>query len=214
MSAPRPLLLIACGALAREVAWAIEKGGWPNMELVCLPADLHNRPREIPGAMQNKIRMARKSGKYDRIIALYGDCGTGGALDKVLAAEGVARISGAHCYEFYAGSETFLALNDEEAGSFYLTDYLVRFFDRLVIKGLGLDRYPHLRDEYFKNYKRVVHLAQGDDAKLREKARKAARQLGLEYVYRPTGLKGLADFLGSIAGDPSSRDDRDGLCNR
>ena len=196
---PGAILLIGCGALAKEVSLAISRGGWPNMELVCLPADLHNRPAEIPDAMRDKIREARVSGKYSTIVALYGDCGTGGALDKVLEAEGVERISGAHCYEFYSGSQAFFAMNDEEPGSFYLTDYLVRFFDRLVVRGLGLDHYPHLRDVYFRNYRRVVHLAQGDDPDLEEKARAAAQRLGLDYVRKFTGLGGVALFLKQLA---------------
>ncbi len=211
MSAPRPVLLIGCGALAREISWAITKGGWPNMELVCLPVDLHNRPQDIPGAMKARIRAAKETGKYSKILAVYGDCGTGGALDAVLAEEGAERIAGAHCYEFYTGSRAFAALNDEEAGSFYLTDYLVRFFDRLVIRGLGLDHYPHLKDEYFRNYKRVVYLAQSDDAALRKKARQAASRLGLDYVYRRTGLDGLESYLAAAAGAPPPEDEKDDL---
>ncbi len=207
MSAPRPVLLIGCGALAREISWAITRGGWPNMELVCLPADLHNRPQDIPGAMKARIRAAKETGKYSKILAIYGDCGTGGALDAVLAAEGAGRIAGAHCYEFYTGSRAFTALNDEEAGSFYLTDYLVRFFDRLVIEGLGLERYPHLKDEYFRNYKRVVYLAQSDDAALRKKARQAASRLGLDYVYRHTGFGGLESYLAAAGTPPEEEKD-------
>ena len=195
MTGPAPVLLIGCGALAREIAWAIDANGWRHMELTCLPADLHNRPQAIPGAMRAKIQAARKTGKYAEIIAIYGDCGTGGLLDKVLAEEGVERIAGAHCYEFYAGTAQFEMLAEEELGSLYLTDYLVRFFDRLIIKGLGLDRFPHLRDDYFGHYRRVVYLSQKDDPDLLARARAAAARLDLDFVHRPTGIGGIETFL-------------------
>jgi len=195
MTGPAPVLLIGCGALAREIAWAIDANGWRHMELTCLPADLHNRPRAIPGAMRAKIQAARKTGKYAEIIAIYGDCGTGGLLDKVLAEEDVERIAGAHCYEFYAGTAQFEMLAEEELGSLYLTDYLVRFFDRLIIKGLGLDRFPHLRDDYFGHYRRVVYLSQKDDPDLLARARAAAARLDLDFVHRPTGIGGIETFL-------------------
>lgn len=198
MIGPAPVLLIGCGALAREIKWAIDKNNWRHMELTCLPADLHNRPQHIPDAIRTKIRSAKATGKYSDIFAVYGDCGTGGLLDKVLDEEGVARIGGTHCYEFYAGSAVFEAMAEEELGSLYLTDYLVRFFDRLIIKGLGLDRFPHLRDDYFGHYKRVVYLSQKADDGLIEQARAAARRLDLEFVHRPTGIGGIEMFLRSF----------------
>ena len=143
--------------------------------------------------MRAKIRANREA--YDEILCLYGDCGTGGELDRVLEEEGVSRIEGAHCYEFYAGEETFSALAEEEPGTFYLTDFLVRHFDALVIRGLGLDRFPELRDDYFGNYRRVVHLAQFDDPDLETKAKAAAERLGLAYERRFTGLDGIRAFL-------------------
>ncbi len=185
----RKVLAIACGALAREVlALRLD---W--IDLACLPASLHNRPERIPEAMRAKIRANRAS--YDEILCLYGDCGTGGALDRVLAEEGVRRIAGAHCYAFYAGEQVFAALAEEEPGTFYLTDFLARHFDTLVFKGLGLDRFPELRDDYFRAYRRVVHLAQVDDPETTAKARAAAARLGLAYERRFTGLGGLARFL-------------------
>jgi hypothetical protein len=185
----RKILVITCGALAREVlALRLE-----HIDVVCLPAQLHNHPRRIPEAMRTKIRANR--GDYDEILCLYGDCGTGGELDRVLEEEGVRRIDGAHCYAFYAGEETFSALAEEEPGTFYLTDFLVRHFDALVIKGLGLDRFPQLRDDYFGNYRRVVHLAQFDDLEVAAKARAAADRLGLAYERRFTGLDGIRAFL-------------------
>lgn len=185
--------MIACGALAREFLALKAANRWTHLDVTCLPAVLHNRPREIPAAVRRKIKAAR--GRYDDILCLYGDCGTGGALDKVLAEEKVERIAGAHCYAFYAGLENFDALMEEEIGSLFLTDYLVRHFDRLIWKGLGLDRYPELRDVYFRNYARVVYLAQMRDAALAAKARAAAQRLGLAFVERFTGLDGLKPFL-------------------
>jgi hypothetical protein len=123
-------LLIACGALAREMLALIEANGWTHLTLECLPAKLHNRPERIPDAVRGKIR--EKRAEYDSIVVAYADCGTGGLLDRVLEEEGVARIGGPHCYSFYAGADVFNALHDEEPGSFYLTDYLARHFDTLI----------------------------------------------------------------------------------
>jgi hypothetical protein len=185
----RRVLVIACGALAREVlALRLE-----HIDLACLPAPLHNHPKRIPEAMRAKIRANR--GAYDEILCLYGDCGTGGELDRVLAEEGVSRIGGAHCYAFYAGEEAFSRLAEEEPGTFFLTDFLARHFDALVIRGLGLDRFPELRDDYFGNYCRLVHLAQFDDPDMETKAKAAAERLGLAYERRFTGLVGIGAFL-------------------
>jgi Protein of unknown function (DUF1638) len=167
------------------------------MDVACLPAQLHNHPKRIPEAMRAKIRANREA--YDEILCLYGDCGTGGELDRVLAEEGVSRIEGAHCYAFYAGGEVFSALAEEEPGTFYLTDFLVRHFDALVIRGLGLDQFPDLRDDYFGNYRRVVHLAQFDDPDLEAKATAAAERLSLAYERRFTGLDGIRTFLDGAA---------------
>jgi hypothetical protein len=133
---------------------------------------------------------------------LYGDCGTGGELDRVLAEEGVARIAGAHCYEFFAGAADFGAMMEAEPGTFFLTDFLVRHFDRLVIEGLGLDRFPQLRDDYFGHYRRVVYLAQFDNAALTARAQDAAERLGLDFERRLTGIGGLESFLAQ-AGQPA-----------
>jgi hypothetical protein len=172
------------------------------MELTCLPADLHNRPAKIPEAVRGKIQAAR--GHYDHIVVLYGDCGTGGKLDAVLREEGVERIQGAHCYEFYAGATDFAALAEREPGTFFLTDYLVRHFDRLIIKGLGLDRYPQLLGDYFGNYRLLVYLAQVDDPALDLAAKAAALRLGLAHERRFTGLHGLARFLDSASPEDQS----------
>lgn len=186
-------LLIACGALARETLAVIAANGFDRIEVACLPALLHNRPERIPDAVRAKIRAHKAD--YARILVLYGDCGTGGALDAVLAEEGATRIAGPHCYAFYAGRAVFDALADAEPGSFYLTDFLARQFDTLIVQGLGLDRHPQLLPLYFGNYRRLVYLAQTEDAGLQAMAQAAATRLGLAYEYRFTGLERLAAFL-------------------
>jgi Protein of unknown function (DUF1638) len=199
----RKVLVIACGALAREVL-ALKLDA---IDLACLPASLHNRPERIPEAMRAKIRANRAA--YDEILCLYGDCGTGGELDCVLAEEGVERIEGPHCYAFYAGEDAFAALAEEEPGTFYLTDFLVRHFDALVVKGLGLDRFPQLRDDYFGAYRRVVHLAQVDDPETTAKAKAAAERLGLAFERRFTGLGGLSAFLGRAAEEKAETENKE-----
>jgi len=190
-------LVIACGALARELLAVIRASGWRHMAVQCLPADLHNRPERITGAVRDKIRAARASGLYGGLFVAYGDCGTGGALDRMLAEEGVERIAGAHCYEFLAGSAAFERLSDEEPGTFYLTDFLLRHFDRIVIRGLGIDRFPHLAAQYFGNYRRLVYLAQQPSAERIGAARAAAERLGLAFEARQTGLAPLQRALAS-----------------
>lgn len=190
-------LLIACGALARETLAVLEANALDHVELTCLSALLHNRPERIPAAVREKIREAR--GRYDRILVLYADCGTGGELDRVLAEEGVERIEGPHCYAFYAGQEVFDLLQDAEPGTFYLTDFLARQFETLVIEGLGLDRHPDLMPLYFGNYRRLVYLAQTDDPELTTKAEAAANRLELAFERRLTGFGELADFVRKAA---------------
>jgi hypothetical protein len=187
-TAPRTLV-IGCGALARELVEVTST--LPGVDVACLSPDLHNRPDGIPGAVRARIHEARREG-YERIFVAYADCGTGGMLDPVLAAEGVERLPGAHCYEFFAGSPTFAAMAADEPGTFWLTDFLARNFERLVIRGLGIDRHPELETVYFKNYTRVVYLSQTDDPDLLILARRAAERLGLAFEHRPTGIAGLA----------------------
>jgi hypothetical protein len=178
-------LVIACGAIARELVRIRDANGWTHIDFRCLPAELHNRPERIPEAVLHEIEAQR--GRYERVFVGYADCGTGGLLDRALAGTGVERIPGAHCYEFYAGSTVFSQLAEEEPGTFYLTDFLVRHFERLVVRGLGLDRNPALLPVYFGNYRRVVYLAQAGDPQLQDLARRHAAFLGLEYHYRPCG---------------------------
>ncbi len=191
------VLLIACGALGREIIDVLRRSGWQHLDVTCLPAIWHNTPQKIPEAVREKIRKSRAD--YDRIFVLYGDCGTGGMLDAVLAEEGVERIEGAHCYGFFSGNAEFDAKAEENPFSFYLTDYLARHFDRLIIQGMGIDRHPQLRDMYFGNYTTLVYLAQTKDPDLEDKARQAAEKLGLTYEYRFTGYGELGQFIADAA---------------
>jgi hypothetical protein len=189
------VLVIACGAIARELVRIKQLNEWSHIDFQCLPAELHNTPERIPAAVQAQIEAGRD--QYAKIFVAYADCGTGGLLDRALEPYGIERIPGAHCYEFFAGSQAFHHLADEEPGSFYLTDFLVRHFDRLVIRGLGLDRRPQLMPVYFGNYKRVVYLAQTDSEELDCLAREHAQYLGLDYLYRYHGDQPLALVLKS-----------------
>ena len=199
-SAQPRVLIVGCGALANELV-ALTRH-LPNVDITCLPATLHNRPGGIPSAVRDRIRKRRKG--YDRVFVAYADCGTGGLLDPVVAEEGVERLAGAHCYEFYAGREAFEQMSAEEPGTFYLTDFLARNFDRLVVGALGLDRHPELRDAYFGNYRRLVYLAQTDDPALVKTARRAARRLGLTFEHRQTGYGELATTIAAVvAGEPA-----------
>lgn len=173
------VLVIGCGALARELLEVVSGAGLDNIEVTCLPARYHNTPRLIPEAVEERIEA--NQGRFDRIFVAYGDCGTGGLLDRVLERHGVERLAGAHCYEFFAGATRFAALQEREPTTFYLTDFLVRHFQRLVWEGLGLDRWPHLLEDYFGNYTRLVYLAQVDDPSLTRTAQQAAERLGLRF---------------------------------
>ncbi len=187
MSSDKPsVLLIACGALAREIKTLKRLGGWDHVTVRCLPAKLHNTPDKIPEAVRKQLEEA--SGQFDKMFVAYADCGTGGLLDSHLSEYGVERLPGAHCYEFFAGSAHFAELHDKEPGTFYLTDFLVRNFDRLVFRGLGLDRHPELLPDYFGNYRRVVYLAQTPSQDLEEKAKECAKTLRLDLEIVFTGL--------------------------
>jgi len=199
-TARRPTtLVIACGALARELLDIVALNRLDTVTIECLPARLHNTPQHITDAVADRIERAR--GDYDTIFVGYADCGTGGRLDALLADEGIERLPGAHCYEFFATSPVFDDLHDDEPGTLYLTDYLTRHFDRIVIRGLGLDSHPELHDDYFGNYRRVVHLAQHDDPALEEAGRAAADRLGLAYERRVVGYGDLATSI--LALDPA-----------
>ncbi len=193
------VLVIACGALAREIRTVLEASRLDHIELTCLPAQWHNRPEKIAGGVRAVIDENR--GRYARFAVAYAECGTQGALDRLCAEEGVLRIAGPHCYAFYSGTEKFLAGGDADMDAFFLTDFLARQFHAFVIEPLGLDRHPELRDAYFGNYRRLVYLAQSDDPELDARAEAAAAQLGLLYEKRATGFGDLAGFL-TEAGAP------------
>ena len=189
------LLIIACGALAHEIIALRRANGWEHVDVRCLPADLHNRPERIPAAVRALIQSSRR--EYRSIFVAYADCGTGGLLDAVLEEEGVERIPGAHCYEFFATAPVFAALADAELGTFYLTDFLLRHFERLVIVGLGLYRHPELFSSYFGNYKKLVYLAQAPLPDASARAEGIATRMGLRYELCETGYGTLAATLGS-----------------
>lgn len=194
------VLVVACGALAKELRHLIasfeREGNSPAIDLECLPAKLHNRPELIPEAVRERVRAAR--GQYRSILVGYTDCGTGGLLDKVCQEEGVERLPGPHCYELYAGAQAFAQLQEEELGTLYLTDYLVRHFERLILEGLGILDHPELQDVYFNNYTRLVYLSQESDPDLARLARQAAHRLGLRFERVATGYGGLVDALVGI----------------
>jgi len=191
------VLVVGCGALGRELVALT--AGLPNVEIACLPPDLHNRPGGIPGAVLDRIRRGRADG-FEQVFVAYADCGTGGLLDRVLQDEGVERLPGAHCYEFFAGRTAFAEMADDEPATFWLTDFLARNFERLVIRGLGIDRHPELEAVYFGNYRRVVYLSQTDDLELLDLARAAADRLGLDFEHRHTGYGELATSLQAAVG--------------
>ena len=189
-------LVIGCGALARELVALT--GGLPGVDVACLSPDLHNRPERIPGQVRDRVREARAHG-YERIFIAYADCGTGGLIDPVLTEEGVERLAGAHCYEFFAGRAAFAEMADDEQATFWLTDFLARNFERLVIRGLGIDRHPELEPMYFANYRRLVYLSQTEDPELLALARAAADRLNLAFEYRHVGMGELATSIEAFA---------------
>lgn len=193
-AAPDRVLIIACGALAREIQVTIAVGGLDHVDLTCLPALLHNRPEKIPAAVREAVRKGRSKG-YRTIAIGYADCGTGGLLEKVCAEEGVEMMAGPHCYAFFSGTDDFLARGEADMDAFFLTDFLARQFETLIIKGLGIDRHPELQDIYFANYDRLVFLEQKADPALEAKARAAAERLGLTFEKRTTGYGDLARFV-------------------
>ena len=191
------VLLLACGALAREIVDLIDRNNWQAFDIQCLPAKWHNTPQFIVPALREKIRRAKS--RYTTIYVLYGDCGTGGLLDTMLLEEGVERIEGPHCYAFFSGNDRFKKTADADFTSFYLTDYLARHFDKLIWQGLGLADHPELLPMYFSNYTKVIYLAQICDDALVTKAKAAAQKLGLDFEYRFTGYGELETELTKLA---------------
>ena len=189
-------LIIACGALANEITALKRANQWTDVEVQCLPPELHNRPERIVPAIREQLRLNRSS--YATVFIAYADCGTGGMLDVLLREEGIERLPGAHCYEFFAGGSVFAQLQDAEPGTFYLTDFLLRHFDRLVTRGLGLDKPPELAGEYFRNYRRLIYLAQNPAPGAEQQAREIAQRMGLEFEFRVTGYGELGSRLTAL----------------
>ncbi|MBC6437290.1 MAG: DUF1638 domain-containing protein [Rhodobacteraceae bacterium] len=187
------ILLLACGALAREVLALIDANGWTHMDLHCLPAILHNRPDAIADAVEAALQAHRDT--YDQVFVLYADCGTGGRLQARCRTLGVKMLEGPHCYSFFEGNAVFASRAKEEFSAFYLTDFLVRQFDAFVTKPLGLDRHPELRDTYFGHYTKLVYQAQIDDPALTAKAQDCAAFLKLDFERRFTGYGDLETAL-------------------
>lgn len=190
------ILLIACGALAREILALKALNGWDHMDLTCLPANLHLYPDRITDAVRKAV--AKHRAHYESIFVVYADCGTGGLLEVACNEMGVQMVPGPHCYSFYEGNENFARKSESEITSFYLTDFLVRQFDAFILKPMGLDRHPELRDMYFGNYEKLVYQAQTDDPDLTEKARHAAKTLGLTFERRFTGYGDLEATLSRL----------------
>ena len=187
VSTDKKRLVLGCGALVYDLLRLIEQN--PSLsdkvKLQCLPASWHNNPQLIAPGVDDYL--AEHGDLYKDIYIAYADCGTGGELDRVIQKYNAKRIGGAHCYEFFAGSEAFQEMSERELGTFYLTDYLVKNFKRLMIKGLGLDRYPELFDVYFAHYKKLVYLAQTDNEQWQKEAEQYAKDWGFEYEYKLVG---------------------------
>ncbi len=194
------LLLIACGALAREILDLKKTHGWSHIDLTCLPAILHNHPDQITAAVEASVTKYRD--QYDRVFVVYADCGTGGQLATACTQLGVEMVSGPHCYSFFEGNEAFAAKGDDDLTTFYVTDFLARQFDAFVWKPLGLDHHPELRDMYFGHYTKLVYQAQTDDPALTAKAQACADKLGLTFERRFTGYGDLATTLSDWSNTP------------
>ena len=184
------LLVIGCGALAEELSALKRANQWTTLDIKCLDAALHNRPERIADRLESVL--AQHHAEYANILIAYADCGTGGAVDRVAQQFNAQRLPGAHCYEFYATSPVFAALAEAEPGTFYLTDFLVRHFDRLVIEEMKLDEHPELEEMLFGRYRKVVYLAQGDSTELLDQAERAATRLKLPLEVVTTGYGLLA----------------------
>lgn len=189
-------VVITCSALLREITAISRANGWTHLQTQSISAELHNFPEKIPAAVKQHIDAAKVKGQ--QIFVAYGDCGTGGLLDAMLEKEDVERIPGAHCYEFFSGGERFNRFHEDELGTFYLTDFLVRHFDRLVIRGLGLDRKPELEPLYFGHYRKLLYISQSNDDGLKQQAQAAADRLNLTFEHYAGGRGDLGAALESF----------------
>ncbi|MDD9923056.1 MAG: DUF1638 domain-containing protein [Boseongicola sp.] len=190
------IVVLACGALAREILDVLASNNFDHIDLQCLPAIFHNHPEKIVPAVEKAVGELRQH--YDEIFLAYADCGTGGQLQAAADRLGIEMIAGPHCYSFFEGNDTFARRSETEFTAFYLTDFLVRQFEAFVWKPLGLDRHPELRDMYFGHYEKLVYQAQTEDPELTEKAKDCAKRLGLEFERRFTGYGDLKTALQSL----------------
>ena len=190
------ILVIACGALAKEITVLIRMNNWTHLQLRYLPAKLHNEPNIIPQNIRKNLITAQN--KFSQIFIGYADCGTGGKLDNLLEEFGVQRLPGAHCYEFFSSNQTFSKMLEEEPGSYFLTDFLVKSFEKLIWQGLKINSHPELLNIYFRNYKRLVYLAQTESQALQTQAQEIAQRLGLNYLFRFTGYGALTTALSDL----------------
>lgn len=193
-SSPQKTLLLACGALAKDLVWLIRANNLDNLEISCLPATLHHAPARIPEAIRQKIR--EKKEQYARIFVVYGDCGTGGELDRVLEEEGgIERIPGPHCFSFLWGNDAFAQYSEDQITTFFLTDFFCRHFEKFMWEAFGLDRHESMVEFVFGNYEKLVYLSQLEDAELVQKAEGIARRLGLSFEHRPVGFGDLGQAI-------------------
>jgi len=190
--------VIACGALAREILAVCETNKLDHIDLLCLPAILHNHPEKIPDAVEQAVETAKADG-FENIFIAYADCGTGGLLDNVCKKHGVERIAGPHCYSFFWGNEAFEAREDDDIYTFFLTDFLARQFKAFMIDPLKLDKHPELIEMMFGRYKKLVYLVQENDPELDKRAREAAEFLDLPYEKRFTGYGDLSSSLTNLS---------------
>jgi len=195
----RPLALVVCGALAREVRGIAARRGW-DADLFTIPALDHLSPRKIVEDVEREL--AELDGRYGRVVVVYGDCGTFGALDRVLERYGAVRTEGPHCYEMYGGAE-LAAEADRRLSTFFLTDWLVRNWERAVVDGLGIGRFPFLRNTYFDHITEVLYLRQSPEPSLEAKAREIAADLGVPLEIRDVGLGDLERRVIELVEEPA-----------